>query len=152
MRAPASPRDIPARPRPLGYASGRNEMPRHAHGLAIRARRPRPSEKIRLRVMPGFSPCGHLCWARPPWRGGLRTPAMKARASSRHVPHWATGPSGSPKRDREIPWVHMRPSDPPTQRTSLREDRLHCLAPAILEGGHPLFFRPLGTIVSQDPW
>jgi hypothetical protein len=49
----------PARPRPLGYASGRNEMPRHPYGLARRTHRVRPSEKIALRVIPGFSPQGH---------------------------------------------------------------------------------------------
>ena len=34
-------------------------MPRLAHCLAIRARRPRPSEKIAFRVIPGLSPQGH---------------------------------------------------------------------------------------------
>jgi hypothetical protein len=63
-----------------------NDVARHTSGLPIRARRPRPSEKIRLRVMPGFSPWGHPCWASPPWRGGLRTPTTTELASPEHVP------------------------------------------------------------------
>jgi hypothetical protein len=50
-------------------------VPRHAYGLATRARRPRPSEETTSRVISGPSPQGLLSWANPPWRGGLRTAA-----------------------------------------------------------------------------
>jgi len=63
-----------------------NDVPRHTSGLPIRARRPRPSEETALRIMPGFSPCGHPCWASPPRRGGLWAPVMRAPASPRDIP------------------------------------------------------------------
>jgi len=43
----------------------------------MRARRPRPSEKTSLSIISGLSPQGHPCWASPPWRGGLCTPASE---------------------------------------------------------------------------
>ena len=53
----------------LVNSSGGNGMPRLAYGLATRARRPHPSEKIALRVVPGFSPRGHPTLAGPPLGG-----------------------------------------------------------------------------------
>jgi len=44
-------------------------VPRHAYGLAMRARRPRPSEKIAFRVIFGVSPLGDRRCGWPP-RGG----------------------------------------------------------------------------------
>jgi len=87
MRARASPRDIPARPRPLGYASGRNEMPRHPYGLARRTHRVRPSEKTAPRVISGFSPQGHPGLARPPCGG-----AGSARPQRRNWPRRSMSP------------------------------------------------------------
>jgi len=52
--------------RPFVRSSVIIPYPRLASGLATRARRPRPSEKTTLRVIPGFSPQGHLTLARPP--------------------------------------------------------------------------------------
>ena len=66
----AWPRQVTGR----SFAPDDHVMPRLAYGLAMRARRPRPSEKIALRVVSGFSPQGHPCRASPPRRGGLRTP------------------------------------------------------------------------------
>jgi len=62
-------------------------MPRLQSGLAMRARRPRPSERITFRVISGPSPLGHLTLDSPsPRRGGLRTPAMTPLASPGHGP------------------------------------------------------------------
>jgi hypothetical protein len=58
----AWPRQVTGR----SFAPDDHVMPRLAYGLAMRARRPRPSEKIALRVVSGFSPQGHPCWASPP--------------------------------------------------------------------------------------
>ena len=44
-------------------------VPRHAYGLAMRARRPRPSEKTTSRVISRPSPIGHLTSASPPAEG-----------------------------------------------------------------------------------
>jgi hypothetical protein len=56
-------------------------VPRLDYGLGIQTRRPRPSEKIALRVVPGFPPRGHPTLAGPPLGGGgLRTPEGNARA------------------------------------------------------------------------
>jgi len=64
-----------------------DKTPRHADGLATRARRPRPSEKIVSRVISGLSRVENRRCARPPLRGaGLCTPAAKSLASSRDLP------------------------------------------------------------------
>jgi hypothetical protein len=70
-------------------------MPRLAYGLATRARRPRPSEKIALRVIPGFSPQGRLTLAGPPRRGGLCTPVTTAQRQPKCCLPWATGSSST---------------------------------------------------------
>jgi hypothetical protein len=44
-------------------------MPRLASSLTTRTRRARPSEKIAFRVIPGFSPQGHLALDGPPGGG-----------------------------------------------------------------------------------
>ena len=89
-----------------------NERPRHEYGLATRTRGAHPSEKTTARVVSGFSPQGHSCRAWPPWRGGLRTPAMTPLGSPEHVP---PGPPGvrSPLRDHAVP----RPAPCPVSRT-----------------------------------
>jgi hypothetical protein len=53
----------------LSFAPDGYVMPRLEHSLAIRARRPRPSEKIAFRAISGLSPLGdaHCDWPR---RGG----------------------------------------------------------------------------------
>jgi hypothetical protein len=80
-------------------------MPRLAHCLAIRARRPRPSEKIAFRVI---------------W--GLRTPAMTPLASPRHVP------ARPPARrlslgHHDIPRACVRPVLTGAETAPLRENR-----------------------------
>jgi len=75
----------------IGDPSGWDGIRWPAYGLATRARRPRPSEKATLPVIPGFSPLGHASWARLPRRGGLRTPARNARAWPGHVSFWPQG-------------------------------------------------------------
>ena len=57
------------------------ERPWFALGPYFRTRRARPSEKNAFRVIPGSSPRGPLTLARPPRRGGLRTPASKTSLS-----------------------------------------------------------------------
>ena len=64
-------------------------MPRLPYGLATRTHGVRPSEKTALRVMPGFSPLGHLPLDRPP-RGG----AGSARPQGRLRFHRGIAPSG----------------------------------------------------------
>ena len=51
------------------FAPHGHVMPRLAYGLAMRTRRPRPSEKTTLRVISGLSPLGHPSSDSPP-RGG----------------------------------------------------------------------------------
>ena len=55
--------------RPFAYASRGDEMPGHPEGRTTRTHRVRPSEKIALRVIPGFPPQGPLALDGPP-RGG----------------------------------------------------------------------------------
>jgi hypothetical protein len=53
----------------------------------LRARRPRPSERITFRVISGPSPLGHLTLDSPsPRRGGLRTPAKEGIAPNPKLP------------------------------------------------------------------
>jgi hypothetical protein len=93
----------PARPRPLGYASGRNEMPRHPYGLARRTHRVRPSEETAPRVIPGFSPARRFTRARPTWRGGLRTPARNASVQPRHL-HLPASANDNRWSKTKFPW------------------------------------------------
>jgi hypothetical protein len=51
------------------FAHDNHVMPRPPSSLTTRTRRPRPSEKIALRVIPGFSPQGHPTLAGPPLGG-----------------------------------------------------------------------------------
>ena len=60
-------------------------------GPAIRTRRVRPSEKTALRVMPGFSPLGHLPLNRPPRGGAGSARPQRGPRLDRHmspVGHW----------------------------------------------------------------
>jgi hypothetical protein len=72
--------------RPFAYTWGRNEVPGHPDGRTTRTHRVRPSEKTAFRALSGFSPMRPSCLGLSPWRGGLRTPAMRAPASPRHIP------------------------------------------------------------------
>jgi len=85
---------VPRRHRAFDCPLYDHVMPRLEHVLAMRTRRPRPSEKIAFRVIPGSSPQGHPCWASPPRRGGLRTPAGKVLAPFGHVPVGDPAPPG----------------------------------------------------------
>jgi hypothetical protein len=85
---------VPRRHRAFDCPLHDHVMPRLPYGLATRTRRPRPSEKIAFRVIPGSSPQGHPCWASPPRRGGLRTPAGKVLAPFGHVPVGDPAPPG----------------------------------------------------------
>jgi hypothetical protein len=68
-------------------ACGGNEMSRRTYGLATRARRPRPSEKSALHIIPGPSPTRPCSLgSSTPRRGGLRTPVTRALASRRIFP------------------------------------------------------------------
>jgi hypothetical protein len=78
----------PARPRPLGYASGRNEMPRHSYGRTVRTRRPRPSEKTAFRVIPGFPPQGLSLGPGPPGGAGSARPQGMPRFSPGISTYW----------------------------------------------------------------
>ena len=66
-------------------------MPRFASGRTLRTRRARPSEKIAFRVIPGFSPQGHLALDGPPPRGG----AGSARPRGRLGLHRGMSPLGN---------------------------------------------------------
>jgi len=63
------PRHVPARQPAVRQLVRDDDVPRLAHGLATRARRPRPSEKTALRLSPGPSPLGHLTWEPSPLEG-----------------------------------------------------------------------------------
>jgi hypothetical protein len=52
----ANPNIAPPWPPASRKGTGGNAMPCHSCGRTVRARRPRPSEKIALRIGPGFSP------------------------------------------------------------------------------------------------
>ena len=81
-------------------------MPRFASGRTVRARRPRPSEKTALRVIPGFSPQGHPSLEGPPRRGGLRTPASEALPPPKDRP--VRPPVfRAPVRNHDIPWLEL---------------------------------------------
>ncbi len=71
-----------------------------------------PPRKPSLASFPGLPPQAHPCRAWPPWRNGLRTPAMTPLGSPEHVP---PGPPGvrSPLRDHAVP----RPASCPVSRT-----------------------------------
>jgi hypothetical protein len=71
------------------FASDDHVMPRLASGLATRARRPRPSEKIAFRVISDLPPVGHLALDGPP-RGG----AGSARPQRRNWPRRSMSPFG----------------------------------------------------------
>jgi hypothetical protein len=75
--------------RPFAYESGGDEMPGHPEGRTTRTHRVRPSEKIALRVIPGFSPQGHPTLAGPPLGG-----AGSARPQRRHRLHRCVSPLG----------------------------------------------------------
>ena len=56
-RTPLAPLDhFPDRPPALRLPPGRHAIPGLACGLPTRTRRPRPSEKTTIRIVPGFSP------------------------------------------------------------------------------------------------
>ena len=68
----------------IGDPSGWDGIRWPAYGLATRARRPRPSEKATLPVIPGFSPKAILAWIAHPPEG--RAP---------HAPEEGTGLTGA---------------------------------------------------------
>jgi hypothetical protein len=70
-KARASPRHVPARQPASGQLVDNDDVPRLAHRIAMRTRRPRPSEKIALRLVSGRFP------ARPPVLASFPTPALK---------------------------------------------------------------------------
>jgi len=83
----ASPRHVPGWPPRHRQPSGGNEIPWPAFGLPTRARRPRPSEKTTLPVIPGFSPQGHPSSDSPPRKGaGSARPHGNALASPWYAP------------------------------------------------------------------
>jgi hypothetical protein len=61
-------------------------MPRFESVPYLRTRRARPSEKTTPQRYFGPFPARPLTRARPPRRGGLRTPGRSAQASPRHIP------------------------------------------------------------------
>jgi hypothetical protein len=70
----AWPRHDPSRPLGVRLPLREHVVHRFASGQSLRTRRPRPSEKITLHIIPWFSPkASHS--GLPPRRGGLRTPA-----------------------------------------------------------------------------
>ena len=66
------------------FIPGNHDTPRLTSSLTTRTRGARPSEKIALRVVPGFSPQGHPTLAGPPSEG--RAP---------HAPEECTGLTGA---------------------------------------------------------
>jgi hypothetical protein len=123
---------------PVPRLLGRNEMPRALRTASpLRARRPRPSEKTALHVIPGVSP------ARPsqlglstPRRGGLCTPAGKTCARPKHLPIRPPA-ARSLLGDHAIPGACVRPRNADARSASLRENR-----PSPTRMGEP---NPLGT-------
>jgi hypothetical protein len=94
-------------------------VPRHACGLAMGARRPRPSEKTASRVISGPSPQGLLSWANPPWRGGLRTPANETLLPP--------GDRSIRPPEGPLPLVIMLCLGPPPDLPPGRGDRVPCM-------------------------
>ena len=122
--------------RPLDYSSLVTPCPALAYGLAARARRPRPSERITFRVISVRSPLGHLTLDSPsPRRGGLRTPAGNVLARLGACPHWATGRSLAPD-DYVVPG-HESVLAMRTHRVRPSEKTAFRVMPGFSPLGHP---------------
>jgi hypothetical protein len=65
-------------------------------GLAMRTRGARPSEKIALRVIPGFSPQGHLTSASPPAEGRAPHARKESMTPTLTSPRFGHGPFADP--------------------------------------------------------
>jgi hypothetical protein len=78
-----------------------DKTPRHADGLATRARRPRPSEKIASRVISALSRVGNRRCARPPLGGAGSAPPQRNLLPRRGTCPW-TKASPLPLGEREI--------------------------------------------------
>jgi hypothetical protein len=120
----ADPNIAPSWPPASRKGTGGNAMPCHSSRRTVRARRPRPSERTTLRIIPGFSPQGHPSWDGPP-RGG----AGSARPEGRHhadpniAPSWppasrkGTGGNAMPCHSSRRTVRARRPR--PSERTTL---------------------------------
>ena len=97
-----------------------NERPRHEHGLAMRTHGVHPFEKTTLRVMPVFSPLGHLPLDRPPRGGaGSARPRGTLRLNQGHGPIWPPG-------IRLPPMIMLCPGSHPASPRG-RGDRVPCM-------------------------
>jgi len=126
-----------------------------AHGLATRARRPRPSEKIAPRVISGFPPQGHLTLADPP--GG----AGSARPQGRLCPYREIAPSGQrplacPSMIMTCPGLRRIRISGPAERVPVREEKLErCEARVATLGKEKSIFWSRREEVSRNsppPW
>jgi hypothetical protein len=113
---------------PLGHRAivdgcGRNGMPRLASGLAMRARRPRPSEKTASRVISSTSPQGHPSSDSPPLEG--RAPHAR-NIGITPTPNCLLLATGSSATHRGSCYTRAcaRPYNADAQSASLRENRL----------------------------
>jgi hypothetical protein len=99
----ANPSAPPFGHRPFRPPTRNHDMPRLASGLATRTHRVRPSEKTASRVVPGLSPLGCPCEARPRLGG-----AGSARPQGRHdanpsAPPFGHRPFRPPTRNHDMP-------------------------------------------------
>ena len=109
---------------PLASSSGQNGTPRHSWGLTTRTRRPRPSEKITLRIVSRSSPQGHPSLHSPPPGGtGSASPQRGhwlrggySPLGSRPLAH-ASGGNGMPWRSFSLAMRTHRVR--PSEKTSL---------------------------------
>jgi hypothetical protein len=91
---------VPPRKSPFALSPG---SPRKAirHWLAHHSEGRAPHAHMEMfSFHPGMSPLGHLSWANPPRRGGLRTPGRKALRQTQHCPPFGHRPLADP-------WVAM---------------------------------------------
>jgi hypothetical protein len=128
LRTPAKmawvqPRHVPARQPAVRQLVRDDDVPRLAHGLATRARRPRPSEKTALRLSPGPFPRGLSPGACPRGGAGSARPWRRHNAKPECCLVSATSLSQNHRWQRNA-FPFVRPYQTDAQSASLRENHL----------------------------
>jgi len=145
-----TPNIAPSWPPASRKGTGGNAMPCHSSGRTIRARRPRPSERTTVHIIPGFSPQGHPSLDGPPLGGaGSARPERRHHANPNIAPSWppasrkGTGGNAMPchSSGRTVRARGPRPSE----RTTLR------IIPGFSPQGLSPTFAPRGGAGSARP-
>jgi hypothetical protein len=117
-------------------------MPRHASSRSLGTRRAHPSAKFTPRAISAPSPQGHLTLARPPRRGGLRTPVMSAYRQPNCPLRPATGLSPT-RRSSHHTLARPPPYHPGAETAPLRENHLPRHLPPLPPKATPPWLAPL---------